>query len=81
MERKQCDVFFKDVDASLGGYIRGQLLVCLIICGVSTSALWLIGMKYPLILGLIIGVTNVIPYFGPIIGAVPAVHCGKYDFH
>lgn len=30
-------------------------------------------MRYPLLLGTIIGVTNVIPYFGPIIGAVPAV--------
>lgn len=64
--------FSKDVDESLGGYIRGQLLVCLIIGGLSALTLWLVGMKYPLILGLIIGVTNVIPYFGPIIGAVPA---------
>lgn len=64
--------FSRDVDESLGGYIRGQLLVCLIIGGLSALTLWLIGMKYPLILGLIIGVTNVIPYFGPIIGAVPA---------
>ncbi|UKS64140.1 AI-2E family transporter [Rossellomorea marisflavi] len=71
--RESSASFLRDVDASLGGYIRGQLLVCLIIFGVSTSALWLIGMKYPLILGLIIGVTNVIPYFGPIIGAIPAV--------
>ena len=30
-------------------------------------------MKYALILGIVIGVTNVIPYFGPIIGAVPAI--------
>lgn len=31
------------------------------------------GMKYALVLGVIIGITNVIPYFGPIIGAFPAV--------
>ena len=30
-------------------------------------------MKYPLVLGAIIGITNVIPYFGPIIGAIPAM--------
>jgi predicted PurR-regulated permease PerM len=70
--RKSVISFTRDVDESLGGYIRGQLLVCLIIGGISAVTLWLIGMKYPLILGLIIGVTNVIPYFGPIIGAVPA---------
>jgi predicted PurR-regulated permease PerM len=35
--------------------------------------LWLVGMDYPLLLGCIIGVTNIIPYFGPVIGAIPAV--------
>ncbi|NQD68865.1 AI-2E family transporter [Bacillus haikouensis] len=65
--------FSQDVDESLGGYIRGQLLVCLIIGGISAAVLWFLGMKYPLILGVIMGATNVIPYFGPIIGAVPAV--------
>ncbi|MEG9296916.1 AI-2E family transporter [Mangrovibacillus sp. Mu-81] len=65
--------FLQDVDESLGGYIRGQLLVCLIIGGISAAVLWFLDMKYPLILGVIMGATNVIPYFGPIIGAVPAV--------
>ena len=65
--------FLSDVDKSLGNYIRGQLLVCLIIGLLATVSLWLAGMKYPLVLGIIIGITNVIPYFGPIIGAFPAV--------
>ncbi|MCA1056250.1 AI-2E family transporter [Rossellomorea aquimaris] len=65
--------FSRDVDESLGGYIRGQLLVCLIIGALSAGVLWFLGIKYPLILGVIMGVTNVIPYFGPIIGAIPAV--------
>ena len=30
-------------------------------------------MKYPLLLGIIIGVTDIIPYFGPILGAIPAL--------
>ncbi|WP_053364180.1 AI-2E family transporter [Bacillus sp. FJAT-27251] len=65
--------FLREVDTSLGSYIRGQLLVCLII-GVLSALLFLIaGMPYSLLLGLIVGITNVIPYFGPIIGAVPAV--------
>lgn len=65
--------FSRDVDESLGGYIRGQLFVCLVIGGLSAAVLWFMGMKYPLILGVIMGITNVIPYFGPIIGAVPAI--------
>jgi len=34
---------------------------------------FVIGAQYPMILALIIGVTNMIPYFGPLIGGVPAV--------
>ena len=63
----------KDIDESLGNYIRGQLFVCIIIGVVATAALWITGMSYPLLLGSIIGVTNIIPYFGPVIGAVPAI--------
>jgi predicted PurR-regulated permease PerM len=65
--------FLKDVDESLGSYIRGQFLVCTIIGGIAALLFWIFDLKYPLILGLIIGATNVIPYFGPIIGAVPAI--------
>jgi predicted PurR-regulated permease PerM len=71
--RHQGILFLRDVNESLGSYIRGQLLVCVIIGSVSTVLFWFIDMKYPLLLGFIIGVTNVIPYFGPVIGAVPAV--------
>lgn len=71
--RKRGTLFLKDVDDSLGRYIRGQLLVCVIIGTVSSLLFWVFDLKYPLLLGMIVGATNVIPYFGPIIGAVPAV--------
>ncbi len=71
--RKSGIALLKDIDESLGRYIRGQLFVCLVIGVCATIGLWLSGISYPLILGFIIGVTNIIPYFGPIIGAVPAV--------
>lgn len=71
--RKQSISFLKDVEQSLGNYIRGQLIVCVIIGILSALLLWLVNMNYALLLGIIIGITNVIPYFGPIIGAIPAV--------
>jgi predicted PurR-regulated permease PerM len=71
--RRKGTKFLKDVDESLGGYIRGQLFVCVIIGTLSAILFWIFDLKYPLILGLIIAITNVIPYFGPIIGAVPAI--------
>ncbi|WP_147532449.1 AI-2E family transporter [Bacillus marasmi] len=74
--RKQGVLFLRDVDATLGNYIRGQLLVCLVVGAISAVLFWVTDMRYPLLLGFIIGVTNVIPYFGPIIGAIPAVIIG-----
>ncbi len=71
--RDQGKQFLREVDHSLGSYIRGQLLVCLIIGLLSAMFFSIAGMRYSLLLGLIVGVTNVIPYFGPFIGAVPAV--------
>ena len=65
--------FLRDVDESLGSYIRGQLLVCIIIGSAAALLFWLFHLRYPLLLGMIVGVTDVIPYFGPIIGAVPAI--------
>ncbi|RDU35121.1 AI-2E family transporter [Neobacillus piezotolerans] len=71
--RRQGIRFLHDVDESLGGYIRGQLLVCTIMGLISSLLFWLFGLRFPLLLGLVVALTNVIPYFGPIIGAIPAV--------
>ena len=71
--RKAAIHFLKDIDHSLGNYIRGQFFVCIIIGGIAFLSLWIFKVKYPLILGLLIGLTNIIPYFGPVIGAVPAL--------
>lgn len=63
----------QSIDHNLGGYLRGQFLVCLFVGLISSLLLWLIDMKYPLLLGTFMGMTNIIPYFGPILGAIPAV--------
>ncbi|MCF6408612.1 AI-2E family transporter [Pseudalkalibacillus salsuginis] len=60
-----------DVDVSLGNYIRGQLTVACILAVLAIASFWIVGIPYPIILGIIIGVTDFIPYFGPILGAVP----------
>lgn len=60
------------VDKALGGLLRGQLIVCTLITVLYTLALWLLGMKqYALLVGLLAGFGNLIPYFGPIVGGVP----------
>ncbi|MBY0123891.1 AI-2E family transporter [Bacillus sp. S/N-304-OC-R1] len=71
--RQEGILFLRDIDKSLGSYIRGQILVCIAIGAISALIFWFVGMKYPLLLGFIIGLTNVIPYFGAFFGAIPAV--------
>ncbi|WP_164668522.1 AI-2E family transporter [Virgibacillus doumboii] len=61
------------IDESLGNYIRGQFIVCLFVGVTAYAVFYFLDIKYALLLAIIIALTNIIPYFGPIIGAVPAV--------
>ena len=61
------------VDDILSAYLRGQLLLCVFIFAVVTVSLMLLGVRFPAVLGLIAGVLEIIPFIGPIMGAVPAV--------
>lgn len=62
-----------DADCQLGGYLRGQFLAALIVGLLATLALWLIGVEYYLIVGLVAGLANLIPFLGPLIGGAVAV--------
>jgi len=64
---------FIRIQDKLGLWLRGQLLLSLIIFLVTWVGLMILGVEYSLVLALIAGITEVIPYIGPIIGAVPAV--------
>ncbi|TDL34456.1 AI-2E family transporter [Jeotgalibacillus sp. S-D1] len=63
----------RELDQRLGGYVRGQLWLSLAVAAVSFAALYLIDLPYALPLAGIMGVFNVIPYIGPVIGAFPAI--------
>ena len=63
----------REINGILSDFIQGQLLTAIIVGVMETIALYIIGIKYPLFLGLIGGIANTIPYFGPIIAAIPAV--------
>ena len=71
--RKETFGLFKDIDRVLGSFIRGYLLVASIVAGMTTVAMAILGMEFALMLGLFAGLTELIPYFGPLIGAIPAV--------
>jgi predicted PurR-regulated permease PerM len=61
------------IDDVLSAYIRGQLLLVLFVGGLATLALLIIGVPFALVLGLIAGLFEALPYVGPILGAIPAV--------
>jgi len=68
--------FWVDVDYVLSGYIRGQLMdsfIMGVLIGISVA---IIGIDFPIIIGIIAGISNIIPYFGPIIGMIPAALMG-----
>ncbi|MBI4276439.1 AI-2E family transporter [Candidatus Uhrbacteria bacterium] len=57
----------------LGGWARGQLILCCIIFVFAFIGLTLVGVKYALLLALLAGFLEFIPYFGPILSAIPIV--------
>jgi predicted PurR-regulated permease PerM len=61
------------IDDVLSAYIRGQLLLCLFVGGLATLSLFIIGVPFALVLGLIAGLLEALPYIGPILGAIPAL--------
>ncbi|OCT14986.1 AI-2E family transporter [Paenibacillus pectinilyticus] len=71
--RKKTVSLLMDIDTALGNYIRGQILVCVIIGGLAYLGYWLIGMPYPLLLASVVAIFNIIPYMGPFFGAAPAI--------
>ena len=54
-------------------YLRAQAIVSLAVGALSALGLWLAGVRSALALGLLVGLFNLIPYFGPVLGAVPAL--------
>lgn len=57
-----------EMNILVGKYLRGLAADCFVIGVLASAGLWLIGINYPIILGILTGVANIIPYLGPIIG-------------
>ncbi|MBO0482943.1 AI-2E family transporter [Candidatus Enterococcus courvalinii] len=63
----------KELNETLSAYISSTMLDAVIIGVLSFIAMVLINQPYALLLAVICGITNIIPYVGPFIGAIPAV--------
>ncbi len=54
-------------------YLCGQLMIAGAVALLAVAALTIVGVRSALVLGLLVGLLNMIPYFGPFIGGIPAV--------
>ncbi|MGE6491912.1 AI-2E family transporter [Exiguobacterium sp. NPDC077395] len=62
-----------DMHETVRSYVNAQLLVAFFVGITSLIGLWIVGVDYAILLALFMMVTNIIPYVGPFLGAVPAV--------
>lgn len=71
--REESIVIFREIDDSLSKFVRGKIIMATYV-GVATSILLLIlGVDFALVIGLLTGIADIIPYIGPFLGFVPAV--------
>lgn len=63
---EEINIRFKD-------FLKAQAILCLFVGLADGLGVWVLGIDYPLILGIIAGFTEIIPYIGPYIGAIPAI--------
>jgi len=61
------DLLYK-MDLQLGNYLRGQFIDAVVFGALATLALWVLGVKYFLFIGIFAGLANLIPFVGPIAG-------------
>jgi len=70
----------RDVDAAIGGFLRGQLGVCVVLGCYYAIALMLAGLDFALLIGLIAGLITFVPYIGSMTGLMVAVSVAIAQF-
>ena len=74
--RARVDLWETDVNRILGSFVRGQLLIALVLGALAAIGCLLLGLHLWLLIGLLVTAAALIPVFGPYLGAIPAVRGG-----
>ncbi|MEG2545657.1 MAG: AI-2E family transporter, partial [Niameybacter sp.] len=72
-------VVVEDINEILGGFIVGTIFAGMIVGAISTGLMLMIGHPFAVLIGTVAGITNMIPYVGPLVGAVLALVLGLLD--
>lgn len=70
----------REIDVVLAGFVRGQLSVCLVLGAYYAVAMWAIGLKYGVLVGLLAGFISFIPYIGSTVGLMLAGGIALFQF-
>lgn len=71
--KKQFKEVLEEIDNIVSGFIRGRILVCFIVGTLIGIGLYFLNLKFALIIGIVSGVFNFIPFLGPIVGVILAL--------
>lgn len=71
---------FREIDATIAGFVRGQAMVCLALGTLYATGLTLVGLDFGLLIGLGTGVLAFVPYVGMIIGLIVAFGVALMQF-
>jgi putative permease len=69
-----------EVNRSVGGYLRGQLIVSLIVAALSAIALYFLDVDYALINGLFAGLASILPFIGVVLATIPPLFFAYVKF-
>lgn len=75
LKPEKADQFLKGaviVNRTFGGYINGKIIESILVGLITFAFMSLVGWPYAALISLIIGVTDIIPFFGPYIGTIPS---------
>ena len=71
--KKEFKEVLEEIDHIVSGFIRGRIIVCFIVGTLIGVGLYFLNLKFALIIGIVSGVFNFIPFLGPIVGVVLAL--------
>lgn len=71
--RKEVKELALEIDRSLSQFIRGRLLLALYVGIATTILLLVLNIDFAIFIGLITGIADIVPYFGPFLGFLPAL--------
>lgn len=63
----------REIDSAMSQFIRGRLLMAVMVGIATTVFLFLMGIEFAIVIGFITGLADIVPYIGPFLGFLPAV--------